>query len=98
LYKEIGAVPPGREGMLQAAFYEPGTLDPQRGLDLKTDQACLILVTHEDEETFITAANPCNDPLTLNVTLGGHNALRFELPSGADAGRSVRLSLTSESL
>lgn len=91
-------------GVLGAAFHQAGRL--AAGTALSVDKPCLVLLRRKGSVLHISVANPENQPLSVQLTLGealtgdGVEALpdgchiRFALPGGAEAGRSVTRSFT----
>ncbi len=84
------------------AFYKPGSLEISRGLTIGVDRACLLLVRQRGGRLAITAANPRNRKMTVNVTVSrklkgegvseavkGASRIRIDLPGGMYAGQSV---------
>ena len=83
-------------------FHKPGALEVSRGLTIGVDRACLLLVRQRGERLVITAANPRNRKMTVNVTVsrqlngkgvrkaaGGDSRVKIDLPGGMYAGQSV---------
>jgi chondroitin AC lyase len=91
-------------GVLGVAFHQPGRLDA--GTALSVDQPCLVLLRRKGSVLNISVANPENRPLSVQLevdeALSGDDVeptprgsrIRFALPGGADAGRSVARNFT----
>lgn len=104
----LQAVHHEKQGLTALAFYEAGQLDLPRGLRVRVDQPCLLLLRREGRQLTITAANPRNEALALTVSLsarltgagaelgpaGQGSQVRLALPGGQEAGRSVSRSFT----
>ncbi len=85
---------------LGVAFYRAGQVSSDE-MDLGVDQPCLLLVRRKGRRLALTACNPENKPLALTVTIqaklagpgvkaeAGSSVVRFDLPDGAQAGKSV---------
>jgi chondroitin AC lyase len=84
-------------GVLGAAFHQAGRLDGR----LTVDQPCLVLLRRDGAQLLVSVANPENKPLSVQVEIGevlsgdgvqpaaNGSRVRFTLPGGAEAGRSV---------
>ena len=83
-------------------FHKPGALEVSRGLTIGVDRACLLLVRQRGGMLTITAANPRNRKMTVNVTVSqrlkgegvskaekGGSRVKVDLPGGMYAGQSV---------
>ncbi|MDP6778434.1 MAG: polysaccharide lyase family 8 super-sandwich domain-containing protein [Candidatus Latescibacteria bacterium] len=84
------------------AFYRPGTLAVSKALAVGVDRACLVMVRRRGKRLAVTAANPRNRKMTVNVTVSkrlsgedvrrcgkGSSRVRIDLPGGMYAGQSV---------
>ncbi len=86
-----------------AAFYEPEELELADGMTVSVNEPCLLMLRRSDDEIALTAANPENEALALDVTLSerlegegctwdeeaGVSTVHFDLPGGDYAGQSV---------
>jgi chondroitin AC lyase len=85
-----------------AAFYQPGTLAGGPGWTFAVNRPCLLLLRERPEGLQMAVANPLNQPLAMIVDINrvlsgegctpipsGWTRIAFNLPGGADAGRSV---------
>ena len=75
-------------------FYAADSTKIRPGLTVTVDAPCVLLLDEGNEREFaITAANPNNQPLDLNVELhihdSGEHSFRFHLPDGPNAGASI---------
>jgi chondroitin AC lyase len=100
---EIQAVRHQARGILQAAFYVPGTVGAQTpGWRVAVDQPCALSLTETREGVRLAVSNPRNLPLAVVVTLDrrltgngctsgddGTTRIAFSLPDGAEAGQSA---------
>lgn len=87
--------------VLQAVLHQPGTLAGGPGWTLTSDQPCLVLLREIAGRLQVTVSNPQNQALEVNLqidrALEGEGStsipegsrLRFILPAGAQAGRSI---------
>jgi chondroitin AC lyase len=90
-------------GLTGIAFYKAGTVETKTGLSISVNKPCLLMVQEKENKIQISASNPENKPLTVDVDinrkLAGQgcvwleqsNASRitFNLPDGQDAGKTV---------
>lgn len=84
-------------GLTGAVFHRPGRLDG--AITLAVNRPCLVLMRREADGVSLSVANPANKALTVLVDLGlvlegakptaEGSRVRFDLPGGAEAGRSV---------
>lgn len=83
-------------------FAQPGTLELAPGQRVTVDQPCLLLLTLQDKAVQIALSNPENQPLAVNLdidlplegpgatqTAPTRSRVRFDLPGGLSAGRSI---------
>lgn len=87
--------------VLLAVFRRPGLLDGRPGWTVRVDQPCLTLLREMPGGMRIAVSNPENQPLAVTIEidrkLEGEGStpgrdgttIRFDLPDGPDAGRSV---------
>jgi chondroitin AC lyase len=75
--------------LIQAVFYEPGTLDYGEGNTIAVNKPCALLF-HEGTKKFVVS-DPTQLARELTVTLNGKPATHT-LPSGARAGSSLAVS------
>lgn len=83
----IQAVYNRRLKLVEAAFRKSGTLVTPLGR-IQVDHSCLLMVRQEAIGWKVTASNPENEKLTLNVGLNGKRTA-IQLPGGNLAGSSV---------
>ncbi|HET6385207.1 MAG TPA: polysaccharide lyase family 8 super-sandwich domain-containing protein [Armatimonadota bacterium] len=91
--------------MVEAVFSQAGKLSGGAGWNIGVDQPCLLLLRETADGVEISAANPDNQPLGVNVTVDrdltgdgatappGGTQIHFELPAGPEAGQSVTRTL-----
>lgn len=93
---QIQAVRHRFDQVLQIAFYSPGTLSTDSGLDITVDHPCLIMVDERPRPVHLTVSDPGKTLGQLMVLLrepgGPSRQIIFHLPSGDEAGRSVNAS------
>lgn len=90
-------------GMTQAIFREAGSVECG-SLRVGVDRPCALIIKRQGDELSITAANPLNEPLELNLVVNvavetpgatrqsdGTVAIKLALPGGNDSGKSVTL-------
>jgi chondroitin AC lyase len=75
--------------LVEAAFRKPTRVVTPLG-QIAIDHSCLLMVRKIDDRWQITASNPENEPLTLNVRVNGQTAT-IDLPGGRLAGSSVSI-------
>lgn len=75
--------------LAEIAFREAGSLATPLGR-VDADHSCLLLVKKAGAGWKLTASNPENQPLTLQVTVKGKRAV-IDLPGGNFAGSSVSI-------
>jgi chondroitin AC lyase len=83
----IQAVYNAKLGLVEAAFRTSASLRTPLG-QIQVDHSCLLLVRHSARGWRITASDPENEALTLNVTFNGKRII-LQLPAGNFAGSSV---------
>ncbi len=79
-------------------FYQADSVVLRPGLTIAVDKPCILLVKETAGQLLVTASNPVNQGLALNVTINwgtGNKNLAFNLPSGEMAGSSVTMSMTT---
>ena len=88
------------EGLWQAVFWKPGEVD-DGVLRFAVDQPCLITLHRDKDLLRVSASNPENKPLTVNLrislklqgdevrTEGGLSKVVIDLPSDLRAGSSL---------
>jgi chondroitin AC lyase len=98
------------DGLYAVAFYEDGELELAEGLTVAVTEPCLLMLRGTDDGLAITAANPENEALSLDVTLPGRltgegcswhedagvSTVHFDLPGGEFAGQSITRGLEWE--
>ena len=90
-----------RAGQGQVAFYEPGDVELAGGVRVAVDQPCLVLVAVRDGHVQrVTVADPTQELRQVQVRITGasEHELRFDLPSGGDAGSSVTRPVTPDAV
>jgi hypothetical protein len=83
----IQAVYNKRLGLVEVAFRESGSLATPLGR-IQVDHSCLLMVRKAANEWRVTASNPENEELTLNVNMNG-KPVAIQLPGGNLAGSSI---------
>jgi chondroitin AC lyase len=73
--------------LVQAVFRKSNSLVTPLG-QIGVDHSCLMMVRKVESKWQITASNPENEALTLNVQVDGQSA-RINLPGGSFAGSSA---------
>ena len=84
----------------QAVFYEQATLCVDSATSVQVDQPCLLMITRDEGQLKICAANPENQAMELNVKIiklqteeGGSSEkaiqVEFNLPDGSSAGKTM---------
>jgi len=95
---DIQAVRNEAAGVTGAAFYAPGALVVPGETTVETDAPCLLLLRREREGRYsVSVSDPgrANDTIRIRMTPAGASrtaepmTVRFELPGGMYAGRSV---------
>ncbi|CAN5497417.1 hypothetical protein BH09VER1_BH09VER1_43060 [soil metagenome] len=72
--------------MIQAVFYQPGTLEAGNGKTLKVDQPCLLIL--DASKNRLVLSDPTQKLTQITVEIGGA-ARKYLLPTGAFAGSSL---------
>lgn len=99
----LQAVRHARLNVLQAAFYQAGTLDGGEGLTISVSQPVVLLLKNRPDGWELTVADPTQTARTVAVTVNRNLAcetcgwsearqtttVSVALPSGGEAGRSV---------
>jgi chondroitin AC lyase len=85
--KSIQAVYSRSLRLAEIAFREPGSLSTPLG-EVKADHSCLLLVEQIANGWKVTASDPENQPLILNVAVQVKQ-ITIQLPGGLLAGSSV---------
>ncbi len=80
-------------GIVQAAFYTPGTLPCGDGRTIRVDQPCLIQARAVGPDIQLAVSNPANKALDVTVELGANDGTAtktaLSLPGGPMAGSTV---------
>lgn len=80
-------------GIVQAAFYEPGSVTGPDGWTLRVDKPCLVLLRAGETPPRAAVSNPVNEPLDVVVEWTGRDGAAmtaaFSLPDGPEAGGTV---------
>lgn len=100
---KLQAVKQLEKHLVQAVFYEPGSLSLTSGLDLNVSQPCIMLIQMKGNNvTKITLTDPTHDLKNIEVTLHENikqkgnvskKPIQVDLPQGAMAGSSISLSI-----
>jgi len=85
----LQAVKQTKLGMIEAVFWEAGAVDGGEGFKVSVDRPCVVLVRREGRGGHVAVANPVNEAMTVEVGIGRERTIKFDLPGGEDAGRSV---------
>ncbi|MFP4249443.1 MAG: polysaccharide lyase 8 family protein, partial [Armatimonadota bacterium] len=107
---QVQAVADASAGVHAGAFHEAGELELADGLTVAVSAPCLLMVRETDDGLAVTAANPENEALALDVTLSqrlegdgcswdeaaGESTAHFDLPGEMYAGQSVTRELRRE--
>jgi chondroitin AC lyase len=80
--------------LVEAVFRKPMSLATPLG-QIGTDHSCLLLVRKWENKWQITASNPENEPLTLNIQVNGQPAT-IDLPGGRFAGSSATIAIPAQ--
>jgi chondroitin AC lyase len=78
-------------GVAEIVFYKSGSVTLTPGLTVKTDRACLALLTKHGNSTRIAVSSPGGEFLSVHLTLTTpkkEHSLTFDMPSGDMAGKS----------
>jgi len=82
--------------LTMAAFYAPSELADPKGLSIRVDKPCLVLLQQRANELEIAVSNPENTACTVNLEVSearddSRRTLhyKFPLPAGPEAGKSV---------
>lgn len=78
---------------LQAVFWKRGSINLPEGTIIEVDKPCLLMVEFASKHIEVTAANPKNKRLSVNIKIiskiEGKKSICLELPSGEFAGQSI---------
>jgi len=99
----LQAVWHGQAALAQAAFWEAGEVQIPGGMTLGVNRPCLLMLQNKGAQVQITVSNPENQPLEVDVEVNkrlkgegcdwlpenGLTRVRFQLPSGMNAGQSL---------
>ena len=78
-----------KAGLVGVVFWEPGVVELPRGGRVAANRSCLLLCReYPSGGVVLSIANLLTQPVTVHVEYGGR-CVSFELPGGADAGRSL---------
>jgi chondroitin AC lyase len=87
---ELQAVCHTALGIIQVAFYTPGTLSCGEGRTIRVDQPCLIQARAVGPDIQLAVSNPANKALDVTVELGANDGTAtkttLSLPVGPMAG------------
>jgi chondroitin AC lyase len=86
------AVEQTQAGVLQAAFYQAGTLSSETWGQVSVDAPCLLMLSKAEGKTRVTVCNPCNREGVIRIKVGERIAAA-QLPAGDRAGASVSIEL-----
>jgi chondroitin AC lyase len=87
----IQAVYSSSAKVVEAAFRQAGPLVTPLG-EIEVDHSCLLLVRKTDKGYEVTASNPENQPLALNLAVS-QSQTAIQLPGGNLAGSSVTVEM-----
>ena len=90
-------------GFSGIVFWKPGTVILNRASSVSVDKPCLLLFHHMTDRVLLAVANPQNQPLNVTVEITAkldgegctwlaetkRTRVVFNLPGGAEAGKSV---------
>lgn len=89
----LQAVRHSARNLVQAVFFQAGSLTTPQGLTITVSQPCLILADQATSPATITVADPTQELTSLTVTVAEaglpDRELTYVLPTGDDAGRST---------
>jgi chondroitin AC lyase len=78
---------------LQAVFWKHGRITLPDGTIVKVDKPCLLMIKFASKHIEVTAANPKNKRLSVNIEIfsknEGKKSICLELPCGEFAGQSI---------
>jgi chondroitin AC lyase len=84
----IQAVRHRKRRLLEVAFWQPGMVPLEGGGRIAVNQPCLLICRETPDGVRLSVSNPRNEPLAVHVEYA-NRCLRFDLPGGENAGRSV---------
>ena len=90
-------------GFMGIVFWKPGTVVMDRATLVSADKPCLLLFHHMTDRVLLAVANPQNQPLNVTVEISAkldgegctwsaetkRTRIVFNLPGGAEAGKSI---------
>jgi hypothetical protein len=79
-------------GISGIAFHVIGSVDIHDGLSFAVDKRCLVLVRENEDDVAVSICNPRNGASVVTCTIirdGVESILKFDLPGGPDAGKSM---------
>ncbi|MBC8039812.1 MAG: discoidin domain-containing protein [Opitutaceae bacterium] len=89
----IQAVRHSSRQLVQAAFFQAGTLTTPQGLIVTVTQPCLVMVDQATSPATVTVADPTQELVSVQMTITepgqAPRALNYTLPTGDNAGRST---------
>lgn len=85
---QLQAVAHEGDKVTEAIFYEPGALAVRKGLTLRVDQACALLLKESKGAVTVSVSNPKQEALQVWVEWGT-SRVAFDLPGGEFAGQSL---------
>ncbi|MBI4979552.1 MAG: hypothetical protein HZC28_18890 [Spirochaetes bacterium] len=99
----VQAAEDSARAVVQAVFFQPGSIVTADGLSVTVDQPCMLMLRSSGNVLTVSAANPRNKPLTLGVAVSrklsgtgaawesglGITRIRMPLPDGDNAGQSI---------
>lgn len=100
---EAQAVQCRARGFTGIVFWKPGTVVMDRATLVSADKPCLLLFHHMTDRVLLAVANPQNQPLNVTVEITAkldgegctwsaetkRTGIVFNLPGGAEAGKSI---------
>ena len=99
---DLQAVMHSKDGCLGAAFFQPGSLETDRGFRLSVNQPCLVMLRKIENGYYLAVSNPRNEALAVDVEINRKlegigstwiedrevSSVEFEFPKGPSAGKS----------
>jgi chondroitin AC lyase len=100
---DLQAVKHSKDGCLGAAFFQPGSLETDRGFRLSVNQPCLVMLRRIENGYYLAVSNPRNEAMAVDVEINRRlegagstwsedrevSSVGFEFLEGPSAGRSL---------
>jgi chondroitin AC lyase len=80
---DIQAVAFPDEGIVQAAFFQAGSVQVLDGLSLRVDAPCLVILQQQSDKWTVSVSDPTQRLDQVHVTLGGSFEGEGAMPEGA---------------